>query len=316
MQSQLREWGSSAHLPGNGQGDMPEPSIAAVLTCFNRRDKTAACLDALLVAAERLAGRFRLHVIVTDDGGSDGTGEMLRSRFPQVEILQGDGGLYWNGGMRLAFGRALEQGHDYYLWLNDDTTLFPDCLERLLAAHDALFAGTGRGGLVAGSACNERGRVSYGGLRRKTGGKALQFYLVEPSTQFQPCESVNGNCLLVSAEAARRLGNLEKAFVHCMGDMDYGLRATRMGIPIWVMPGFAGECGNDNLLEGSYLDQTLPFAVRWKKVLSPKGLVPKAWGTFCMRHAGPWWPAYWVWPYAKIVLTSIMARLPFFSGKA
>lgn len=309
MQSQLSQWGGSAHLPGDGQGDMPEPSIAAVLTCFNRRDKTAACLDALFVAAERLAGRFRLHVIVTDDGSGDGTGEMLRSRFSQVEVLQGDGGLYWNGGMRLAFGRALEQGHDYYLWINDDTTLFPDCLERLLATHGALLAGTGRGGLVAGSTCNESGRVSYGGLRRKVGGKALQFCLVEPSAQPQPCDSANGNCLLVSAEAARQLGNLEKVYVHCMGDMDYGLRASKVGIPIWVMPGFAGSCGNDNLLEGSYLDPSLPFAVRWNKVLSPKGLAPRAWGTFCRRYAGIWWPVYWVWPYAKVVVTSIAAKI-------
>lgn len=287
---------------------MPESSIAAVLTCFNRKEKTEACLDALFGAAKRLADRFRLHVIVTDDGSSDGTGEMLRSRFPQVEVLQGDGGLFWNGGMRMAFGRALEQSHDFYLWVNDDTTLFPDCLEQLLATHDALLASAGRGGLVAGSTCNDQGRVSYGGLRRKAGGKALQFCMVKPSAQPQSCESANGNCLLVSAEAARQLGNLEEAYVHCMGDMDYGLRATKLGIPIWVMSGFAGKCGNDHSLGGSYLDQSLPFAVRWKKVLSPKELSPRAWGVFCRRHAGPWWPIYWIWPYAKIVFTSVMAK--------
>ena len=285
---------------------MSELNIAVVLTCFNRKDKTEACLEALFRAAERLADRVRLHIIITDDGSSDGTGEMLRSRFPQVEVLHGDGGLFWNGGMRLAFGRALEQGHDFYLWVNDDTTLFPDCLERLLATHDELLASTGRGGLVVGSTCNEEGRVSYGGLRRKPGSKGLKFCLVEPTAQPQFCDSSNGNCLLVSAEAARQLGNLEEAYVHSMGDMDYGLRATKAGIPLWVMPGFVGKCGNDHPLEGSYLDQSLPFSVRWKKALSPKELSPRAWGVFCRRHAGLWWPLYWAWPYAKIVLTSLV----------
>jgi GT2 family glycosyltransferase len=285
---------------------MKKLNMAAVLTCFNRKVKTNACLNALLRAADRLADQVLLHIIVTDDGSSDGTGEMLRSRFPQVEVLHADGGLFWNGGMRLAFGRALEQGHDFYLWVNDDTTLYPDCLENLLATHGALLASTGRGGLVVGSTCNDEGQVSYGGLRRKAGGKALQFCLVEPTAQPQACESTNGNCLLVSAEAARQLGNLEEAYVHSMGDMDYGLRATKAGIPLWVMPGFAGECSHDHKIEGSYLDRSLPFSVRWKKLLSPKELSPQAWSVFCRRHAGPWWPVYWAWPYAKVVLTSLV----------
>jgi GT2 family glycosyltransferase len=233
---------------------------------------------------------------------------MLNNRFPQVEVLHGDGSLYWNGGMRVAFARALEQGHDFYLWINDDTTLYPDCLEKLLVTHDELLASTGRGGLVVGSTCNDEGQVSYGGQRRKPGGKALQFCQVQPGEQPQACDSANGNCLLISDQAARQLGNLEEAFVHCMGDIDYGLRATNMGIPLWVAPGFVGECGNDHPVGGSYLDQSLPFSVRWKIVKSPKQLYPRAWGMFCRRHAGPWWPLYWAWPYAKVVLTSITAK--------
>lgn len=287
---------------------MSELSIAAVLTCFNRRDKTEACLDALFGAAQRMTDRIRLHVIVTDDGSRDGTSEMIRNRFPQVEVLRGDGGLYWNGGMRVAYGRALEQGHDFCLWVNDDTTLFPDCLEKLLATHDALVASTGRGGLVVGSTCNDEGHVSYGGQRRKVGGKALQFCPVQPTDQPQACDSANGNCLLISTQAAQQLGNLEEAYVHSMGDMDYGLRATKLGIPLWVTPGFVGKCGNDHPVGGSYLDQSLPFSVRWKIVLSPKELSPRAWGVFCRRHAGPLWPVYWVWPYAKVMLTSVTAK--------
>jgi GT2 family glycosyltransferase len=288
---------------------MAELSIAAVLTCFNRREKTEACLDALFGVAERMANRVRLHIIVTDDGSIDGTSEMLSSRFPDVEVLHGDGGLFWNGGMRLAFGRALEQEHDFYLWVNDDTTLYPDCLENLLATHELMLAKTGQSGLVVGSTCNDDGKVTYGGLYRPNPRKPLKFALVEPASVPQPCESNNGNCLLISAEAARQLGNLEAAYVHGMGDMDYGLRATKMGIPLWVMSGFVGKCGNDHPLEGSYLDSALPFTVRWKKALSSKELSPRAWGLFCKRHAGLMWPVYWAWPYAKVALTSLTRTL-------
>lgn len=283
-------------------------NVAVVLTCFNRKEKTATCLTALQDAAERMGNSVQLHIIVTDDGSTDGTGEMLRSSFPNVEVLSGNGKLFWNGGMRLAFGRALEQTHDFYLWVNDDTILLPDFLERILDTHKNLVATFGSGGLVVGSTCNDAGKVSYGGLRRLSANKLLKFQLVEPSEISQPCDTNNGNCLLISAHAAQVLGNLDIAFVHGMGDLDYGLRATELGIPIWVMPGFVGSCNHDHAVEGSYLDCSLPLAVRWKKALSPKELNPHSWSVFCRRHAGFWWPLYWIWPYAKIVLTSLIPK--------
>lgn len=285
---------------------MEKIKVAAVMTCFNRREKTEACLEALFRAAQAISDKVSLHIIVTDDGSRDGTSEMIQERFPAVDVLRGDGSLFWNGGMRLAFGKALAQGHDFYLWVNDDTTLFTDCLSNLLATHESLHAQTGRSGLVVGSTRDASGKVTYGGLYRPNTRKPLKFKLIQPQSEPQPCESSNGNCVLISAEAAAVLGNLEASYVHGMGDMDYGLRASKAGIPIWVMPGFVGTCDHDHPVGNSYLDTTLPLSVRWKKALSPKELNPKAWGTFCRRHAGIFWPLYWVWPYAKVVLTSAM----------
>ena len=288
---------------------MKKLTIAAVLTCFNRKEKTEDCLEALTAAASLMDGKVALHIIVTDDGSRDGTTEMIINKFPEVEVLQGDGSLYWNGGMRLAYGKALESQYDFYLWVNDDTTLFPDCLKNLLATHDAMLLKTGKSGIVVGSTCDDKGKVTYGGLYRPNPKRPLKFALVEPTLRPVPCESNNGNCLLISAKAAQELGNLEASYAHGMGDMDYGLRATKAAIPLWVMFGFVGECGNDHPLEGSYLDTSLPFSVRWKKALSVKELNPRAWGTFCWRHAGLLWPLHWAWPYVKIVLTSIQHKV-------
>jgi len=288
---------------------MKKIAIAAVLTCFNRKEKTATCLQALINSASRMGHKVDLHIIVTDDGSIDGTGGMIKNRFPQVELLKGCGNLYWNGGMRLAYGKALEGIYDFYLWVNDDTILFPNCLIDLLATHDAMLLSTGKNGLVVGSTCDDNGQVTYGGLYQLDPHRPLKFGLVQPSLIPTPCESNNGNCLLISTEAAHFLGNLEACYTHSMGDMDYGLRATKAGIPIWVMPGFVGKCGNDHPLEGSYLDISLPFLVRWKKAISVKELNPRSWAMFCRRHAGLLWPFHWAWPYVKIVLTSIKYKV-------
>ena len=78
------------------------PTIAVLLTCFNRRAKTLAALEALF-KQDGAGTTFALNVFLVDDGSSDGTGDAVRGAFPQVHVIDGTGDLYWNGGMRRAF---------------------------------------------------------------------------------------------------------------------------------------------------------------------------------------------------------------------
>jgi hypothetical protein len=86
-----------------------------------------------------------------------------------------------------------------------------------------------------------------------------------------------------------------------MGDTDYGLRAKRQGVPVWLMPFFAGRCVNDHQVEGCYRDSALPLAKRLQNKLSAKSLPWRPWKILCRRHAGIAWPVYWLWPYVKTV---------------
>jgi GT2 family glycosyltransferase len=79
--------------------------IVALLTCFNRRALTLACIDAL--TRQRLPQGWELGIIVVDDGSKDGTAQAVAERFPQVRLIHGDGHLYWNGGMRAAMAAAV-----------------------------------------------------------------------------------------------------------------------------------------------------------------------------------------------------------------
>src|SRR4051794_17710906 len=95
--------------------------IAVLITCFNRRKKTLACLQRL--EQQRLPEKAKLEIFLTDDGSSDGTAEAVRERFPYVRLYRGTGSLYWAGGMRRTWGFARLYDPDYYLLLNDDTDL-------------------------------------------------------------------------------------------------------------------------------------------------------------------------------------------------
>jgi GT2 family glycosyltransferase len=72
--------------------------IAVLLTVFNRKEKTKTCLQALF--SQELAGEACIEVFLTNDGCTDGTPEMVKTLFPQAHLVEGDGQLFWNRGMR------------------------------------------------------------------------------------------------------------------------------------------------------------------------------------------------------------------------
>lgn len=277
--------------------------VTAILTAHNRRDKTLACLESL--ERQVLPDECSLSVILVDDGSSDGTARAVRSRFPRVELLAGSGQLYWNGGMRLAFARAIETNPEYVLWINDDTTLYPTAVAALLATATNALDRT-RAVIVVGCTADPvTGATTYGGQERASALRPSRFRLIPASERPQRCETFNGNCVLVSRETIARVGNLEEAFTHAMGDLDYGLRASRAGCECWIAPGHLGTCLlNDN--RRGYLDPSLALTERWKHMLGPKGLPIREWKVFTRRHCGLLWPAYWAGVYV-----SFLARAAF-----
>ena len=214
--------------------------VAAVLTAYNRRDLTLACLRSL--QAQQLPG-VTLDLFVLDDASSDGTSEQIAEQFPEVTLLHGNGQLYWNGGMRRAFAAAMAGDYDYYLWMNDDTHLDDGALAVLLDTECRLRAG-GEGALiVAGSTRHpETGELTYGGVVHPYRWRPLKSVLVQPGDTPSPCDTMNGNVALISRAVVQRVGNVDPAFVQQMADFDYGLRARAAGCSVWVAPGTVGTC--------------------------------------------------------------------------
>lgn len=278
----------------------PFGRMAVVMTSFNRREKTMECLAAL--CASQHIGRVELNAVMTDDGSTDGTAEAVSKAYPWVRVVHGDGSLFWCRGMHRAFGVALQHDFDYYLWLNDDTTLYPDALSKLFDCAAVQREKIGKPVIVVGSTVDEQsGKLTYGGERRAAWWRRTSFIKVQPSDAAQPCESMNGNVVLIPAETARLVGNLDPAFEHAMGDTDYALRANKLGVGVWVAPGVHGTCGH-NAVTNTFMDPDLTLSKRWHQMLGRKGLPWRSWWVLTRRHAGPFWPVYFLWPYIRTVL--------------
>ena len=275
--------------------------IATLITCHNRKAKTLACLDALF--ASTLLDGYALDVFLVDDGSTDGTDKAVRERYPKVNIIKGNGSLYWNGGMRVAFSAAMERGFDYYLWLNDDTILYSHALSTLLKTVQGVESEHRCPALIVGSSQNEPGgKATYGGKVRVSKWRPIKYQLITPKGTAIPCDTMNGNCVLIPNSVAKVVGNLDDAFIHTIGDIDYGLRARMAGFQLVVMPGYAGLCGR-NAIKNTFADTNLSLQERLSRLKGKKGLPLHAWYIFTKRHCGGFWMVFWLWPYLSIFLS-------------
>ena len=153
----------------------------------------------------------------------------------------------------------------------------------------------------------DSGMATYGGSVRKRWWKPISFELVTPGDVPIRCDAMNGTCVLVPHEVAAQVGNIDPAFEHAMGDTDYALRTANAGLSVWIAPGVVGFCAQNSAC-GSFADQALPLRKRLKNMMDPKGLPLRSWLVFTRRHAGPAWPLFWIYPYAKVVLSSLFTK--------
>lgn len=279
--------------------------ITAILTTFNRRQTTLSCLARLEAAAAE--AKVALRIVLVDDASSDGTAGAVRERFPLAEVASGEGDLFWNRGMHRGIELAFAQEFDYLLWLNDDTMLRADAISRLLQEAQMLRHRDGRDALLSGATCDATGRVTYGGAASAGGLRRFTYRRVWDANVPVACDVINGNCVLVPAEIARVVGNLDPVFEHAMGDTDYALRTKAAGFGVYVASGFVGQCSN-NPVQGSFNDADASFRTRWQRMMSRKGLPPRSYAHFVRRHGGPMWPLYFAWPYVRLISTGWLPR--------
>lgn len=267
--------------------------IAVLLTCHNRKAKTLSCLTSLFA---QQVNALELEVWLVDDGCTDGTADAVRSMFPAVQLISGSGQLFWNGGMRLCWQQAMSTQPDFYLWLNDDVTLLPDAVMRLVDCYDEQ-KNTGKpvGAVVGTMQDPQTLSLSYGGRRARYFWLPLAIgAVVAPQQRALNCDYVNGNLCLVPASAVEQIGILSDRFTHSMGDFDYSIRLREAGLQLWIAPGLFGSCALNPIM-GSIRDASIPLSVRVTWMHKPTKCPPiNEWLYFIRTHGGPLWPFLYI----------------------
>lgn len=240
---------------------VPMKRILALATCFNRKERTIAAIERLTNGNPTLSFDF----LILDDNSTDGTPEAL-AKYDNVTIMHGNGNCFYTGGMRILIDAAKksEKPYDYCLMFNDDVQFYDHCIEYLASKRDDV--------VWVGPTCDEQGKLVYSGIVRRSKWKPKYKHLLAPDENGVPCETLNGNCVLIPWKIFLDADNMPDCYTHNFGDYDYGFSLTRKGYQIMVPDRFVGVCGNETKIENSWQDKSLPLKERLKKKQSVKGL--------------------------------------------
>jgi GT2 family glycosyltransferase len=209
------------------------PAVAVVVLNYNGLEDTLKCLSSL-DKVEYPA----LSILLVDNGSSIDPAADVRRMFPAVHMLHTGANLGYAGGNNRGIERALMDGAEFVLILNNDTVVAPRIIDTLL---DAFAANPSLG--IIGPVINymdERETVMTDGVQFNPG-PGVEFFRrvpvpLEPgSQQVTAVDIVNGCCLMVRAEVLRTTGLFDERLFIVHEESDLCLRAAEEGFGCGVL---------------------------------------------------------------------------------
>lgn len=100
-------------------------TLSIIIPVYNGLEYTKKCLANLRSAISRANNdHYKVHIIIVDDGSTDGTSLWIKSQaLSNIHLISGDGTLWWSGGVNEGVKYALKNlKTDYVLLWNNDVT--------------------------------------------------------------------------------------------------------------------------------------------------------------------------------------------------
>lgn len=189
-----------------------------VIPVHNRKAHTLHCLAGLRWCMDLPDWK----VVVVDDGSNDGTSEEVAIQFPQVDLVFGDGNLYWTGGILKGMRRGIELGATAFVWLNDDTETSEASLRRLSKRVDSH-----PNEMVGASPWVNESPMAFSSLRG--------IGVAANPGERQKVDVLAGFLVAFSIAVVRKIGLPDaEGYPHYAGDSEYTRRAQNSGIELWL----------------------------------------------------------------------------------
>lgn len=244
--------------------------VHTVVVAYNRRELLSAALAAIHSQTRPVD---RVHLI--DNASTDGTAEMVRGRFPAVDLHEMEINTGGAGGFTAGLALALADDADLVWLMDDDTIPSPTALAELLKAWE-------RSGAPAPVLCASRvvwtdGRDHPMNTPRARPGVSNTERAAATAVGCVPIRSASFVSMLVSAAVVREVGLPEADFFLWNDDFEFTTRVLRhhrgLYCPASVVEHRTGTFGSTDADPG----ERFYFEVRNKlwTFLRSDGLTPK-----------------------------------------
>ena len=282
-------------------------SINIVLTCFNRKEKTLACLQSIM--DQNNIELYNLNFFICDDASTDGTAEAILRLIPNARIASGTGNLFWTKGMAMALDIAQKEYCDFYLMVNDDVLFKNNMIDIMIEFYNLL---QDRNIAISGAIQDpDTLQYTYGGERIiRRGLKEVTEEAIPENGKVTKCDRANWNCFLISKDYYEKAGKIDDYYAHSYADYDYSNRIIQNGGKIYVSPSYVGYCKR-NSIQNTWRDKHLSVKERIKKLHQPKGFPPKSAVHYWRKFDRKYWIFRVLRPYLAITKDGIQKHCSF-----
>lgn len=245
------------------------PLVYIIVLNWNRPRLTLDCLESL-----RSLDYPNYRVLVVDNGSTDESVAKIRAAFPSIEIVETGENLGFAGGNNKGIERALENGAEFVWLLNNDTCVFSDTLNALVASaiEDPRIGAVGS--VLLASTRPDVVLAWGGGNVNMWAGRATH---TTEAIHMTTRTFLSAASILLRRQALESAGFLDAGFFMYWEDVDLSFRIRKAGYRLVVAPAarlLHFEC--------STLTKQNPLLVRY----SSQSLV-----RFFQRHSPlPWIP--------------------------
>ncbi len=208
--------------------------IGVVAPVHNRREITLLCLRSL---SKVNSVGLEIFTVIVDDGSTDGTSEAIRENFPEVEIVEGDGNLWFTEGTNAGVRAALKRDPDYILMINDDQIFDGDAIKFMVETAEKYPRSVIGSLLLLWDQPHKLFQVSpewntlTGGWRHWY----QQTIWTIPEKPWQ-VDIIVGNCVLIPAAAIKEQGLMDSKRYPNFGDAEYTPRLRKKGWQLLIEP--------------------------------------------------------------------------------
>ena len=226
-----------------------EATVYVVTPVFNRKTLTQRFLSCLA-----LQSYPHVQPIIVDDGSTDGTGEMIRERFPDTVVIQGTGDLWWTGGTNAGLEHVLgvASNEDFVLIINDDLEFDRDYIDQLVT-----YASNNPRTLVGSVVVDiEKPDVIWDGGRITNWFTAKDRILYQgrplkdfPPNHAQEVSQLTGRGMLAPVTVFKEIGLYDARHFKHRGDTEFPVRASLRGYKQIIYYGALVKSHVDNTFE-------------------------------------------------------------------